>query len=143
MNGRARLLLVLATLLLSACVSVHRMRPDGSTERVPRAELRDYAQTVFKRRNAVATQFLEQDIAADADGSEAVAKLEEAETRMDDACAPVDALAIAYRDGDRIGLLAKLQLVRALEGCATATEAASRALEEDARGDADGASQVH
>ena len=134
MIARVRLLVTLASLAVCACVSVERTLPDGSKERVPRSELRDYAQTVFKRRNAVATEFLEQDITVESDEPEAV-KLEEAESRMDDACAPVDALAIAYRDGERIGLLAKLRLVRALEDCAEAADAAARALEEGARGD--------
>jgi len=143
MKARAPALLALATLVLGACVSVERTLPDGHTERVPRSELRDYAQEVFKRRNAVATRFLEQDAFAESEDSAAATHLEDAERRMDEACAPVDALAIAYRDGERIGLLAKLRLVRALQGCADATEAASQALEEGGRTPADGASQVH
>ena len=143
MSTRVCILLVLASLGPSACVSVERTLPDGHTERVPRSELRVYAQDVFKRHNAVATRFLEQDALVESEEPDVARKLEDAERRMDEACAPVDALAIAYRDGEHIGLLAKLRLVHALEGCSDATEGASRALDEGARARAGGASQVH
>lgn len=143
MKAHAHALLALASLILSACVSVERTLSDGRTERVPRSELRDYAQEVFRRRNAASTRFLDQDALTDAEDPAVASKLENAERRMDEACAPVDALAIAYRDGQRIGMLAKLRLVRALQGCAEATEAASRALDDGGRARAEGASQVH
>jgi hypothetical protein len=119
---------ILAVLAASGCVSVERTLADGSVERVSRAELPKYAEEVFKRRNAVSTGFLERMPALE-DGDPAIlATLEDAERRMDEACAPVDALAIAWRDGERVGFGAKLELARALEGCASATAAAERAL---------------
>jgi hypothetical protein len=142
-KAHAHVLLGLASLILCACVSVERTLPDGHTERVPRSELRDYAQEVFKRRNAVSTRFLEQAALVETEDSAVATNLENTEQRMDEACAPVDALAIAYRDGERIGMLAKLRLVRALQGCAEATDAASRALDEGGSARDDGASQVH
>ena len=117
-----------AMFTITACVRVDRTLPDGRVERVPRAELPSYAQTVFKQRNAVSTEYLIRTPEI-ADGDTAVsAALDVAERRMDDACAPVDALAIAYRDGQEVGLRAKLQLAHALEPCAAATTAAEQAL---------------
>ena len=119
---------IVAVLAVSACVTVERTLEDGSVERVPRDELPQYAEAVFKRRNAVSTEFLERTPALE-DGDPAIlAALEEAEQRMDEACAPVDALAIAWRDGERVTFGAKLELARALEDCASATDAAERAL---------------
>ena len=121
-------LLVLAALAVSACVRVERTLPDGSVERVSRAELPQYAEEVFKHRNAVATQFLERMPAIEDRDAGAAGALEEAERRRDAACEPVDALAIAYRDSQAMTFEAKLRLARALEGCAEATGAAERAL---------------
>ena len=114
---------------VAACVSVERTLPDGSVERVPPAELPEYAQTVFKRHNAVSTALLEPMVALD-ESSPDYALLADAEDRMIEACAPVDALAIAYRDGERIGFSEKLRLARALESCEQATEAAASQLDE-------------
>jgi hypothetical protein len=127
-SGRRVAAVLLGTLLFAACVRVERPLPGGGTQRVPRSEIAAYAQEVFKHRNAVSTQFLERSaVLADAD-SLAARRLEEAEDAMDAACAPVDALAIAYRDGESVGFGKKLELARALEGCATATAAAETAL---------------
>jgi hypothetical protein len=117
-----------AALALTACVHVERTLPDGTVERVPRAELPAYAQSVFKRRNAVSTQFLLRTPEIADDDAASAAQLDAAEQRMDEACAPVDALAIAYRDGQHVGLQAKLKLAHALEACSAATSAAEQAL---------------
>src|SRR4029079_16779148 len=116
------------TLAIAACVRVDRTLPDGRVERVPRAELPPYAQTVFKQRNAVSTEYLIRTPEIADDDAAVTADLDAAERRMDDACAPVDALAIAYRDGEEVGLRAKLRLAHALEPCAAATSAAEQAL---------------
>jgi|RhiMethySRZTD1v2_1073278.scaffolds.fasta_scaffold1835940_2 hypothetical protein len=121
-------LLLIAALAASACVRVERTLPDGSVERVSRAELPQYAEEVFKHRNAVSTQFLERTPAIEERDPGAAAALEDAERRMDAACEPVDALAIAYRDAEPMTFEAKLRLARALEGCDAATAAAERAL---------------
>jgi hypothetical protein len=119
---------VLSLFLLAACVRVERTLPDGTVERVPRAELPAYAQSVFKHRNAVSTQFLMRTPEAADDDPSRAAELDDAEHEMDEACAPVDALAIAYRDGQHLGLQEKLHAARALEGCASATSAAEQVL---------------
>ena len=122
---------VLAALLtIAACVRVDRTLPDGRVERVPRAELPSYAQTVFKQRNAVSTEYLIRTPEIADDDAAVTADLDAAERRMDDACAPVDALAIAYRDGQEVSLRAKLRLAHALEPCAAATGAAEQALKD-------------
>jgi hypothetical protein len=121
-------LLALAGLALTACVRVERTLPDGRVERVSREELPQYAQEVFKHRNAVSTRFLEGTPEIEDGDPDAARALEEAERRMDEACAPVDALAIAFRDAERMTLKAKLGLARALQGCAEATDAAEQAL---------------
>ena len=118
------------TLAIAACVRVDRTLPDGRVERVPRAELPSYAQTVFKQRNAVSTEYLVRTPEIADDDAAVTADLDAAERRMDDACAPVDALAIAYRDGQDVGLRAKLRLAQALEPCAVATSAADQALKD-------------
>jgi hypothetical protein len=120
--------LAVACLAVAACVSAHRVLPDGRVDRVPRAELPRHAEAVFKRRNAVSSAFLLRMPELEGRDPAAGAELEVAESAMDAACAPVDALAIAYRDGDRIGLRAKFALVRALERCERATIAAEQAL---------------
>ena len=129
MTPLGRALLLIATLAAAACVRVERTLPDGSVERISRAELPKYAEEVFKHRNAVSTQFLERMPGIEDRRPDAIAALEDAERRMDAACEPVDALAIAYRDAQPMTFEAKLRLARALEGCATATDAAERALE--------------
>jgi len=114
--------------MLAACVQVERTLPDGRVERVPRAELPSYAEAVFKHRNAVSTRFLMRTPEMADDDPAREAELDAAEQEMDQACAPVDALAIAYRDGRRLGLQAKLHAAQALEACASATTAAEEAL---------------
>ena len=118
----------LSGVVLSACVHVERTLPDGSIERVPRAELPAYAQSVFKHRNAVSTEFLMRTPAVADDDPARGVELDAAEHEMDVACAPVDALAIAYRDGQHLGLRAKLHAAQALEDCSSATTAAEEAL---------------
>jgi len=127
----ARRSVVFGALVLAGCVHVERTLPDGSVERVPRAELPEYAASVFKHRNAVSTQFLMRAPETDEDSGHD-AELDAAEREMDAACAPVDALAIAYRDGQRLGLQAKLHAAQALEACASATTAAEEALADTA-----------
>ena len=121
-------LLAVAGLAITACVRVERSLPDGSVERVSREELPQYAEEVFKHRNAVSTRFLERTPEIEDGDPDTARTLEEAERRMDEACAPVDALAIAFRDAERMTLKAKLALARALQGCAEATDAAEHAL---------------
>lgn len=121
---------MLSSLVLTACVHVERTLPDGSVEHVPHAELPSYAQAVFKHRNAVSTQFLTRTSEMSDDDPGRDAELDAAEREMDAACAPVDALAIAYRDGQRLRLQAKLHAAQALEACASAASAAEEALAE-------------
>src|SRR5262245_46147400 len=126
-----RVALALATALaIAACVNVERTLPDGRVEKVSRAELPSYAEAVFKHRNAVSTEYLVRTPEI-ADSDPVVTdELDVAESRMDAACAPVDALAIAYRDGREVRLRSKLQLAHALEPCATATSAAEQTLKD-------------
>jgi hypothetical protein len=111
--------------MLAACVSAHRTLPDGTVERVPRAEMHAHAEAVFRRHNAVSNAYLLHMPELEAGDTTA---LEAAEAAMDAACAPVDALAIAYRDGQKMGFDAKLRLARALDACDAATSAAESAL---------------
>jgi hypothetical protein len=121
-------LLAVTGLAITACVRVERTLPDGRVERVSREELPRYAEEVFKHRNAVSTRFLERTPQIEDGDADTARTLEGVERRMDEACAPVDALAIAFRDAERMTLKAKLGLARALHGCAEATDAAERAL---------------
>jgi hypothetical protein len=120
---------LLAACGVAGCVSAHRVLPDGTTERVPRDELRAHAEGVFKRHNAVSTSYLARLDALEAADPAAYAALADLESHMYAACAPIDDLAIAYRDGKRVGLLDKLRLARALDACAAATTAAEAALD--------------
>jgi len=124
----ARASMLAPLLCLVACVSAERTLPDGRVERVPRSQLPAYAQEVFKHRNAVSTEYLLR--TPELDDDSAAAGLAAAEQAMDRACAPVDALAIAYRDGQDVGLRAKLDLVHALAPCEAATRAAEQALKD-------------
>jgi hypothetical protein len=113
---------------LGGCVSAHRIGPDGTRERVPPAELRAHAESVFKRHNAVSSAYVTRmDALEQADPAryEALADLE---ARMYEACAAIDELAIAYRDGQRLGPLAKMRLARSLDACADATTVAEQGL---------------
>jgi hypothetical protein len=120
---------VVATATLAACVSAHRIGPDGERERVPAAELRTHAEQVFKRHNAVSTAFLTRMDALEQTDPARYEALADLETRMYAACAPVDELAVAYRDGERVGLFAKMRLARSLDACAETTAEAEQALQ--------------
>lgn len=119
----------LAALLLgglaAGCVSVTRTLPDGSTEVLRGEEIREYAAEVFRRHNAASSALLQVLPVLETGDVAAADRLLEAEARMNRACAPVDALAIAYRDGREVDLGDRLAFARALEDC----EATTRALE--------------
>jgi hypothetical protein len=113
----------LACVLLAGCVSVTRTLPDGSTERLRGDAIRDYATEVFKRHNAASSMLLQalpfiEDV--DVDAADA---LLDAESTMNAQCAPIDALAIAYRDGQPVDLGDRLAFARALDACETSTRA--------------------
>ncbi len=113
----------LASLLVAGCVSVTRTLPDGSTERLRGNEIRDYAAEVFRRHNTVSSRLLQAlPYLEEADPSLADSLLD-AEQRMNAACAPIDALAVAYRDGADVALGDRLAFARALNDCEETTAA--------------------
>ncbi|MEO0972320.1 MAG: hypothetical protein AAFX85_04435 [Pseudomonadota bacterium] len=115
-------------LCLGGCVSVPRTLPDGTTERLRGAQIREYAAEVFRRHNAVSSQLLEALPYLEAQDLALADALLEHETRMNEACRPIDSVAIRYRDGDAVDLGDKLTFARALSACESATEELERAL---------------
>jgi hypothetical protein len=116
---------ILTALLASGCATVTRTLPDGSTQRLRGEEIRTYAGEVFRRHNAASSTLLQALPVIEISDPAAADRLIEIEGHMNEACAPIDALAIAYRDGRDVDLGDKLAFSRALDDC----EQASRRLE--------------
>lgn len=113
----------------SACVTVTRTLPDGTTERLRGDEIRAYAGNVFRRHNAASSALLEALPYLETQAPHTADALLDDEERMNEACAPVDRVAVAYRDTGSADLGDRIAFARALDACEQATRALEAELE--------------
>ncbi|MEO0424551.1 MAG: hypothetical protein AAF184_19595 [Pseudomonadota bacterium] len=85
--------------------------------------IREYAAEVFRRHNSVSSGLLEALPFLEADAPDLAEQLLSAEDAMNTACAPIDAVAVRYRDGESVDLGDQLAFARALEACERETAA--------------------
>lgn len=105
----------------------------GDRLAVGSAAFRAYVERVFRAQNRVASELA---FALEADGVDAgrAAELENAERALLDACAEVNALAAARRDGRSLGAARQAAAARSAPECERATAAAERALGDQSQG---------
>lgn len=113
---------------VAGCVSVTRTLPDGSTERLRGDDIREYAGAVFRRHNAASSALLTALPFIEDDAPDVAERLLAADERMSAACAPIDRVAIAWRDEGAVDLGDKVAFARALNDCQTQTVALEAAL---------------
>jgi len=113
----ARTVAFAAVVLAAGCARVVTL--EGERLNVRSDEFRRYVETVFREQNRVATALafaLE-----DADDEARLDALEAAEEDLLAACAGLNAIAAARRDGERLGRLQALSAARAAPECERAT----------------------
>jgi hypothetical protein len=110
--------------LLAGCVGVRSL--DGERLAVASPAFADYVEQVFRAQNRIAGElaFLLEDSEL---AAAARAELAEAEARLLAACAPLNRLAIARRDGEDLGRWTELRLARQAPDCEAAAASAERA----------------
>ncbi len=110
----------LATVLaLSGCASVTTTA--GDVLSIPSAEFRDYVESTFREQNRRATDLL---YAQETARGERYAALVRAEDSLLAACAGLNELAVAQRDGRSIGSLRRSRLARSAPECEASALAA-------------------
>jgi hypothetical protein len=119
----ARLTLIAVSLALFGCASV--TTADGTRLGLASTEFRAYVERVFREQNRLADALA---FALEAPGADN-ASLAAAETDLLAACAGVNELATARRDGRRLALDAELRAARAVPDCERALRSAATALE--------------
>lgn len=114
--------------LLTACgVAVQPVGEDQSV-RMSRSEFRDYARSVFDRQNAAvnALVFQQPELPSDSPRRDA---LEQAESRMIEACAPLVDAASQRQRGGGASFTERRSLPEAVVACDHATQRVERLLE--------------
>jgi hypothetical protein len=109
---------------LGGCAGV--VTKDGQRLRLTSPDFRAYVERVFRRQNQVATdvELALEDVPAAA----APAGLAAADDGLQSACAGVNELATARRDGVKLGLRRQLRAAKTVPQCERAAEAAADAL---------------
>jgi len=118
----ARGLVLAVPLVLQACAAVSTA--DGQRLRMTSPEFRGYVERVFREQNRVADEVA---FALEAPGGGETA-LAAAEQRLLDACAAVNELATARRDGRRLGAGNSARAARTVPACEEATRSVSALL---------------
>lgn len=126
--ARAVPVLLAIALLTGACAVT---TADGERLAVGSDAFRSYVERVFRAQNRVATELA---FALEREGlpGERVRALEAAETELLEACAELNELAAARRDGETLGAAAEAGAARSAPECERAMLAAQRVLD-DAR----------
>lgn len=127
--ARAVPVLLVFAVLTGACAVT---TAGGERLAVGSDRFRSYVERVFRKQNRVATELA---FALEREGlpRERVRALESAEAELLEACAELNELAAARRDGEALGTVAEAGASRSAPECERATLAARRVLE-DARG---------
>lgn len=106
-----------------ACSSVHTKTPEGDSILMSEEEFSAYAERVFRHHNRVVNQSLY----ADPNGSAgADDPLSLAESKMDNACQPLNELASATADGQPLDFWMEWKLAEAVPDCESATRSLER-----------------
>lgn len=117
--------MVAAGLSLSGCAGITTV--DGQKMRMSSPQFRAYVEQVFRHQNQVATALLF--AMEEAQGEEARARLALLEDSLLSACAGLNELATARRDGARLGVFREAGLARETPMCEAMTMQAERALQ--------------
>ncbi len=110
---------------LVACAGVIE-RPDGRIMALNSKEFRAYVGAVFRHQNRLADALAFAIV--DGDSESHLQRLENAEQRLISACAGVNELATAERDGAKLGVWRKRRLARQVVDCQIAAGAAEKVL---------------
>lgn len=118
--------IAVAASLVAGCAPVTTL--EGERLRVRSDAFANYVEQVFREQNRVASELAF--AIEDAADTERVDVLEAAEEALLDACAELNQLAAARRDGERLGLFRSLGAARGAPDCECAAAAASRVIAE-------------
>jgi hypothetical protein len=124
-----RFLLLAAALALPGCASV--ATADGERLRLTSDEFRGYVERVFREQNRLADELA---FALEGPADERTASLAAAETELLEACAGINEIATARRDGRRLSALARLRAARSAPKCEGALRRARSTLDNEGDG---------
>ena len=102
---------------LAGCVGAITT-PEGESMRLNSEQFRAYVAQTFRAQNRIADELAFAILDADEQGkSDYVRRLEVLDERLSIACAGINELAVAQRDGIDLGARRKLELARQVPGC--------------------------
>ena len=116
-NGIAKALAAAGILaLLMGCATP---RDDADLDR---EALRERAERVFKEQNRMSSRLMLLLPELRGENPQAYARLDEAESRMLEACEPLNRIAVAHRDEQSAALMDKINVPSSLDECERRTE---------------------
>jgi len=118
---------LLACVLAAGCAPVIQLQ-DGRTLRATDDEFRSHAEAVFRRQNRTLVEIGERSDSVSASDSAAAEALVRAEMQMLEACAPLNQLAIARRDGNSLPKPRLWEVAESVPECDASTREARRLL---------------
>jgi hypothetical protein len=116
-----RILAAALGFILAACSSIKTHTPDGQTWVMSEAEFSAYVEHVFRYHNQVVNSLIEASYAPEDSDRSGRTDLARAETRMLEACAPLNEVVSDSLSGRNSGLRAKLRLIDTAPACEGAT----------------------
>ncbi len=122
---RFRPVMVVLTLTLTACAG-HVMVADGRRIPVRSPEFRDYVDAVFRQQNRIGDELA---FALD-DAATEQPQLVAAEQLLLQACAGLNELAVAQRDGKKLSASRRLELARSVPACERAAATVAQTLDQ-------------
>jgi len=117
---------VAALALLAGCAGTVTVS-DGRTLRLDSPEFRDYVERVFREQNEVATTLAFGQEEASGSRYDALLEFEDA---LLAACAEINELAAARRDGRSLGVREQARMATTAPGCEATTQGTREALDE-------------
>jgi hypothetical protein len=127
MHG-ARAVVLIAMLAAAGCAAV--TTADGRRIALTAPEFQHYVERVFRDQNRLADEVGFALEGATADGQREPPALAAAEAALLDACAGVNELAAARRDGRRLGLRRSARAARSTPGCEAALHGVTAVLQQ-------------
>ena len=129
-GGRSCIFAILVLSLAGGCVPVPRGHNPFALRFMSTDELREYTEEVFREQNRLTTRLMMAPMGAGSVTPEQRRRVEQAEARMNDACASLNTIASARAQGNDIGIELENRVRRDIRECARQTERLKALLDE-------------
>lgn len=127
--------ITLALLISGGCVPVPRDSNPLHLRFMSTEHLREYSEQVFREQNRTTTRLMMASMEDDSVSAEQQRRIDQTETRMNDACASLNRIASARARGQDTGLALENEVRRNVRKCARETEKLKALLDELEIGD--------